>query len=104
MRIVQFTRFSLPDGQEQSFLAARAASVESCRVAYPQLRDVLLVRLEGGEWLDVAVWEPDAVDDDAADGGRFPPADARNDFFARIDLLLGEECGLVVGHSATPGC
>jgi hypothetical protein len=100
VRIVQFTRFSLPDTLEPSMLAVRAAAVESCRAAYPQLRDVLLVRLEGGEWLDVAVWEGDPGGGEPDGPAVFPPLAARDDFFERIDQLLGEECGQLVAHSA----
>jgi hypothetical protein len=102
MRIVQFTRFFLPDSQEQSMLAARAVSVESCREAFPDLRDVLLVRMEGGEWLDIAVWERHALGGEPGSTEGFPPSEARDDFFSRIDQLIGEECGLVIADSATP--
>jgi hypothetical protein len=102
VRIVQFTRFSLPDTLELSMLAVRAASVESCRTAYPQLLDVLLVRLEGGEWLDVAVWDLDPRGGKPDSPGVFPPVAARDGFFARIDQVLGEEFGQLVAHSTKP--
>jgi hypothetical protein len=81
-------------------LAAREVSVESRRVAYPQLRDVLLVRLEGGEWLDIVVWERDLAASGQGSIDGFPPFETRDDYFAGVDQLLGEEFGLLVAHSA----
>jgi hypothetical protein len=52
--------------------------------------------------LDIAVWERDAVGCEPGCVADFPPPEARDDFFAGIDQLLGEECGLLVAHSGPP--
>jgi len=56
MSIVQFTRFRLTAGREAAVLAARHASLRACQGSEPELRGAYLIRLPGGEWLDIAVW------------------------------------------------
>jgi hypothetical protein len=93
MTVVQFTRFRPLDEHESDLLAIRRSSLERCRAEHPEFREALLVRLENGDWLDVALWEVQDA------GGGTPPTplvQARNDFFERIDDLLGEELGTLV--------
>ncbi len=56
MSIVQFTRFRVTAGREAAVLAARHASLRACQGSEPELRAAYLIRLPGGEWLDIAVW------------------------------------------------
>jgi len=91
--MLQFTRFRLAAQRERAVLAARLAALRACRGCEPELQAAYLIRLAGGDWLDIAVWagqpRPGAFDDP----GR--PV-ARGTFFAQIDQLLGEECGILV--------
>jgi hypothetical protein len=99
MTIVQFTRFRTTPQREPAVLAARQASLRACRGAEPELRGAYLIRLGGGEWLDIVVWagQPDseAFDDPAR-------AASRAAFYDQIDELLGEECGILVRRDVGP--
>jgi hypothetical protein len=99
MTIVQFTRFRTTPRRELAVLEARQASLRACRGAQPELRAAYLIRLADGEWLDIAVWAgrpgTEAFDDPAQ-------AASRTAFYAQIDELLGEECGILVRQDAGP--
>lgn len=99
MTIVQFTRFRTTPQRELAVLKARQASLRACRGAEPELRAAYLIRLGDGEWLDIAVWAgrpgAEAFDDPAH-------AASRAAFYAQIDELLGEECGILVRQDAGP--
>jgi hypothetical protein len=101
VRIVQFIRFNLPADQETPILDAQRVSTDECRASHPELREVLLVRLEGGDWLDIALWDSETQTSILNDA-EFPPPDARRDFFDQIDQLLGQETGQLVRPQA--GC
>jgi hypothetical protein len=99
MTIVQFTRFRTTPQREPAVLKARRASLRACRGAEPELRAAYLIRLPDGEWLDIAVWAggpgTEAFDNPAQ-------ATSRAAFYAQIDELLGEECGILVRQDAGP--
>ncbi|HEY6314840.1 MAG TPA: hypothetical protein VIY52_29130 [Streptosporangiaceae bacterium] len=99
MTIVQFTRFRTTPQREPAVLKARQASLRACRGGEPELRGAYLIRLADGEWLDIAVWAgrpgAEAFDDPAL-------AASRAAFYAQIDELLGEECGILVRQDAGP--
>ena len=99
MTIVQFTRFRTTPQRETAVLKARQALLRACRGAQPELRAAYLIRLADGEWLDIAVWAArpgaEAFDDPAQ-------AASRAGFYAQIDELLGEECGILVRQDAGP--
>lgn len=98
MTIVQFTRFRVAADRETALLETRRASLRACRGGEPEFRNAYLIRLDGDEWLDIAVWagQPGAEAFDAS-----LPA-SRSDFFGQIDELLGEECGILVHEEAGP--
>ena len=97
MTIVQFTRFRTTPQREPIVLKARQASLRACRGAQPELRAAYLIRLDDGEWLDIAVWAgrpgAEAFDDPAQ-------AASRAAFYDQIDELLGEESGILVRQDA----
>jgi len=99
MTIVQFTRFRTTAQREPTVLKARQTSLRACRGAKPELRAAYLIRLADGEWLDIAIWTGrpgnGAFDDPAQ-------AASRVGFYAQIDELLGEECGILVRQDAGP--
>jgi hypothetical protein len=97
MTFVQFTRFGMPEGRRATLLAARRESLATCRAAHPELRGVFLVRLEGGDWLDIAIWA--GHNDSGRQTAPFPPPGARAQFFEQIDELIGEESGLMVAEA-----
>jgi len=99
MTIVQFTRFRTTPQRETAVLKARQALLRACRGAQPELRAAYLIRLADGEWLDIAVWAgrpgAEAFDDPTQVASRAA-------FYAQIDELLGEECGILVRQDASP--
>jgi hypothetical protein len=99
MTIVQFTRFRTTPQREFAVLKARQASLRACRGAEPELRAAYLIRLGDDELLDIAMWAgrpgAEAFDDPAQ-------AASRAGFYAQIDELLGEECGILVRQDAGP--
>jgi hypothetical protein len=95
MAVVQFTRFGAAVEHHGLLVAAWRTSVEACRTAHPALLEALLVQVDGGEWLDIAIWaSPGALTADAS-------PNARDEFFGAIEELMGEEMGVVM--AGTPG-
>jgi hypothetical protein len=100
MTIWQFTRFRVRPGREPEVLSARETSLRACWTSQPELRAAYLVELAEGEWLDITVWADLGCSQPGGDGTAAPvdlalPA-SRTAFFAQIDELIGEECGVVV--------
>lgn len=91
MTIVHFTRFRVA-ADRPAILAARQASLLACAGSEPQLRGAYLVRLADREWLDIALWAGQPGTDPADSA---TPA-SRSAFYAQIEELLGEECGILV--------
>ncbi|HEY6309612.1 MAG TPA: hypothetical protein VIY52_02230 [Streptosporangiaceae bacterium] len=108
MTVWQFTRFRFRPGREPEVLSARDASLRPCWTSQPELRAAYLVELAEGEWLDITVWagqSGDVVVSQADRDGTAGPVDlarpaSRAFFFAQIDELIGEECGIVVREDA----
>ena len=98
MSIVQFTRFRVAPDRKAAVLAARQSALRACQGSEPVLRAAYLVRLDDGEWLDIAVWDSrpgnEAFDDPVQ-------AASRAVFYERLDELLGEECGILVEDTFT---
>jgi hypothetical protein len=99
MSIVQFTRFRVTTEREPAVLEARQASLRACHGFEPELRRAYLVRLDDGEWLDIAVWAAQPGTEALADPAR---AASRTAFYGQIDELLGEECGILVEDAGPP--
>jgi hypothetical protein len=103
MTVVQFTRFRVVAGRELAALEARRASLLACAGEQPELRRACLVKLGDGEWLDITLWAGDNLELETAD-----PAlpSSRTAFFAHVDEVLGEECGLLADDGLGPplGC
>jgi hypothetical protein len=99
MSIVQFTRFRVTAGREPAVLEARQASLRACQGSEPELRRAYLVRLDDGEWLDIAVWAAQPGTETLADPAQ---AASRTAFYRQIDELLGEECGILVEDAGPP--
>lgn len=96
---MQFTRFRVPPGREPAVLAARRASLQACRGTEPGLCGAYLIRLDDGEWLDIAMWAAQPGSDVFDDPRQ---AAARAAFYGQIDELVGEECGILVHQGADP--
>ena len=105
MALIQFTRFGIAESKVPSMLDTWRASLDSSRVAYPALREALLIKLEGGNWLDITVWESPTS---SIGRSEIPPVDARAHFFEQIDELFGEESGHLAvydgAHLGVPNC
>ena len=99
MSIVHFTRFRVTAGREPAVLEARQASLRACQGSEPELRRAYLVRLDDGEWLDIAVWAGQPGTGALADPAQ---AACRTAFYGQIDELLGEECGILVEDGGPP--
>ncbi|HXK33906.1 MAG TPA: antibiotic biosynthesis monooxygenase [Dehalococcoidia bacterium] len=55
--IIELARFKVREGEEAAFLARRPAMLEAARKHLPGLLRIELVKLDGGEWIDVVVWD-----------------------------------------------
>jgi hypothetical protein len=103
MTTLQFTRFRLPPGREQTVLRARRESLGTCWTANPPLRAAYLVRLPEGDWLDITVWadqEHEAPTEPRDTTIRMP---TRSEFFGHLDELVGEESGTIESEDLPPG-
>jgi hypothetical protein len=98
MTVVQFTRFRVREDQTASLLAASRTALESKPTQNAGLRQVLLVRVDGGDWLDIAFWDDDGTADDS-ESQTLPRT--RKELFGRIEELLGEESGQVIFDSSS---
>lgn len=89
MYLVDFTRFRVRGEAQEPLLRAHRAWMAEC-AASDRFRGGLLVALDDGEWLDVAIWRSQAVD-------RRSPRDARCELVDQIDWadpeILGQETG-----------
>jgi hypothetical protein len=74
-------------------LVARTGAIEALR-GRPGFRAAYLVELEGGEWLDVMVWDgDDAATDSSKTGTDLPAVAAYTDLMGEV---LGEERGVLI--------
>jgi hypothetical protein len=100
MQAVHFTRFRVRCEDPEPVLKERRAWSSACH-GDERFRGGLLVALEGGEWLDITVWEQTPP----LDHGGQPQAPPL-DFLDRVGGLgteiLGQECGLLALYDTRP--
>ncbi|WP_219510615.1 antibiotic biosynthesis monooxygenase [Nonomuraea ceibae] len=90
---VELTRFKVSSDREEEMLAARPAMLADFRADRDGFLGARLIRLPGGEWLDVVDWR--SPEDHAASrtkGANLPGIAA---FFATIAELVSAEEGTV---------
>lgn len=72
---IELARFKVDAASEVEFLATRPAMVEAVMEHVPGLREISLVRLDDGTWVDVVVWSSrDAADRGARIAAALPEA------------------------------
>jgi heme-degrading monooxygenase HmoA len=54
--VIELARFNVDPESEAEFLATRPAMVAAVQEQVPGLRQISLVRLDDGSWVDVVVW------------------------------------------------
>ena len=64
--VVELARFKVDLESESEFLATRPAMVEAVLEKVPGLREISLVRLDDGTWIDVVTWRSRAAADQGA--------------------------------------
>jgi heme-degrading monooxygenase HmoA len=73
--VVEFARFKVATESESDFLAARPAMVAAVLERVPGLRDISLIRLDDGTWVDLVIWSSrDAADQGAKIAASLPEA------------------------------
>ncbi|GAA2681361.1 MULTISPECIES: antibiotic biosynthesis monooxygenase [Nonomuraea] len=90
---VELTRFTVAQDRTEAMLAARPGMLADFRADREGFLGARLVRLPGGEWLDVVEWR--SADDFAASrrkGANLPGIAA---FFATIAELVSAEEGVL---------
>ena len=89
---VELTRFRVDPSKVDALLAARPAMLADFREDRAGFLDADLVRLPGGEWLDVVRWRtPEDFAASREKGANLPGVAA---FFAAIDSLVSAEEGV----------
>ncbi|HWO66448.1 MAG TPA: antibiotic biosynthesis monooxygenase [Umezawaea sp.] len=89
---VELTRFRVDPSKVDALLAARPAMLADFREDRAGFLDADLVRLPGGEWLDVVRWR--TPEDFAASREKGPNRPGIAAFFAAIDSLVSAEEGV----------
>ncbi|MFB4293172.1 antibiotic biosynthesis monooxygenase [Nonomuraea sp. ATR24] len=90
---VELTRFKVSPDREEEMLAARPAMLADFRADRDGFLGARLIRLPGGEWLDVVDWRsPEDYAASRAKGANLPGVAA---FFATIAELVSAEEGTV---------
>ncbi len=88
---MEITRFRVSPEHATDLLAARDGMIADFRADRDGFLDAKLVRLSGGEWLDIVEWRsPADFAASRAKGGNLPGIQA---FFALIDELVSMEEG-----------
>jgi hypothetical protein len=88
---IELTRFRVRPEMEQALLAARPGMLDEFRRDRGGFVDAQLVRLSGGEWLDIVAWRsPEDFAASRAKGANGPPIKV---FFDLIDELVSSEEG-----------
>jgi quinol monooxygenase YgiN len=91
MTTVELTRFRVAPQRTEEMLAARPAMLAGFRADRHGFLDARLVRLPGGEWLNIVTWQsPEDFAASRAKGANLPEIRA---FFDTIDALVGSEEG-----------
>jgi heme-degrading monooxygenase HmoA len=60
LRTIEIGRFTVKPGEEDEFVAKRAAMAEAAREQFEGLVDESLIRLEDGTYMTMWVWEESA--------------------------------------------
>jgi hypothetical protein len=98
MYLVDFTRFRVREDDQEPLLQAHRAWRAECS-ASDRFRGGLLVALEDGEWLDVAIWRRDTKAFSSLGG-------ARRELVDQIDWaeteILGRETGVLAADPTFP--
>lgn len=90
---VELTRFRVAQNKTEALLAARPAMLADFHADRAGFLDARLVRLPGGEWLDIVQWRsPEDFAASRAKGANLPGIAA---FFAAIGELVGTEEGIL---------
>jgi hypothetical protein len=88
---VELTRFRVAPDREDELLRARPAMLADFRADRAGFLDARLVRLPGGEWLDIVTWRgPEDYASSRAKGANLPGISA---FFAAIAEVISAEEG-----------
>ncbi|WP_459719588.1 antibiotic biosynthesis monooxygenase family protein [Actinophytocola sp. KF-1] len=88
---VELTRFRVTPDREDDLLRARPAMLADFRADRTGFVDARLVRLPGGEWLDIVTWRsPEDYAASRAKGANLPGIGA---FFAAIAEVISAEEG-----------
>jgi quinol monooxygenase YgiN len=91
MTTVELTRFRVAPDHVDDLLTARPAMLADFRADREGFVDARLVRLPGGEWLDIVTWRsPEDFAASRAKGANLPGIAA---FFAAIATLVSAEEG-----------
>ncbi|QKG19269.1 antibiotic biosynthesis monooxygenase family protein [Actinomadura verrucosospora] len=94
---VELARFKVDPGKVEAMLAARPAMLADFRADREGFLDARLIRLPGGEWLDMVEWRsPEDFAASRAKGANLPGIAA---FFATLGEFVTDEQGTL----ATPG-
>ena len=95
MPTVELTRFRVAPGREDDLLQARPGMLADFRADRAGFVEARLVRLPGGEWLDIVIWEsPEDFAASRAKGANLPGIAA---FFEPITELVSSEEGVEEG-------
>jgi hypothetical protein len=98
MYLVEFTRFRIRGQDDEPLLQAHRAWSAECS-ASDRFRGGLLVALEDGEWLDIAIWRRDTEASSSLGG-------ARHELVDQIDWagteILGLETGVLAADPTFP--
>jgi hypothetical protein len=95
MTTVELTRFRVESDREEDLLRARPAMLADFRADRDGFLDARLVRLPGGEWLDIVTWRgPEDYAASRAKGANLPGISA---FFSAIAEVVSAEEGTEEG-------
>jgi hypothetical protein len=97
--VVELARFKVDAESEAEFLAARPAMVEAVLTRVPGLREISLVRLDDGTWVDLVVWSSrGAADRGARIAGALPEA---RRWLGQVAEDLSMDLGDVIDRAGT---
>ncbi|KAB2363658.1 antibiotic biosynthesis monooxygenase family protein [Actinomadura montaniterrae] len=96
---VELTRFKVDPDKTEAMLAARPGMLADFRADRDGFLDARLIRLPGGEWLDVVEWRsPEDFAASRAKGANLPGIAA---FFATLGELVSDEQGTLAAPGST---
>ncbi|MEU8817044.1 antibiotic biosynthesis monooxygenase [Actinoplanes sp. NPDC048796] len=91
MTTIELTRFRVDPSRVSELLSARPAMLADFQADREGFIDARLVRLPGGEWLDIVTWR--SAPDFAASRAKGANRPGIAAFFAAIDSLISAEEG-----------